>query len=384
MISLAGDVKTRQNITVSTAHSRAIFISGKRGSGKSYTLGKIVEEVYAAGRHLIVVVDPLSVFWSTAIPLNGDEGVPVRVLVPGDPDRLLGALAQVMTSHGLEVQRLWLNPSDLTADAWLSLFKLSLADPQGIVLSRALRSLGDRYALDDLIAQVELDERASARTVEAIANRLDGSKAWGLFADTYRPMMELLQAGVVNVLDLSGLDPGPLSLRNLVVQLLTDELFRTRLLAYRLEQVGLTAAVPPVFLAIDEAHNFCPATGQAFGKAPLIRYVKEGRAADMSLAVATQQPSALGFDLISQCDVLVIHRLTAADDVKMVSRLASTYASAIPAYLKGCVQPGVAVIVDDLEETMAVGRVRARTMYHGAEALPGKSRPVGTIDHGAA
>ena len=136
MISLAGDVKTRQNITVSTAHSRAIFISGKRGSGKSYTLGKIVEEVYAAGRHLIVVVDPLSVFWSTAIPLNGDEGVPVRVLVPGDPDRLLGALAQAMASHGLEVQRLWLNPSDLTADAWLSLYKLSLADPQGIVLSR--------------------------------------------------------------------------------------------------------------------------------------------------------------------------------------------------------------------------------------------------------
>ena len=73
------------------------------------------------------------------------------------------------------------------------------------------------------------------------------------------------------MLDLSGLDPGPLSLRNLVVQLLADELFRARLLAYRLEQVGLTPAVPPIFLAIDEAHNFCPATGQAFGKAPLIR-----------------------------------------------------------------------------------------------------------------
>ena len=281
-----------------------------------------------------------------------------------------------MRNCGVEIERLWLNPSDLSTDAWLSLFDLNLADPQGIVLSRALRYLSEtRFTLSGLIEQVEADERGSKRTVEAVANRLDGAAAWGVFADEYRPMVGVFRPDAVNVVDLSGLDPGPQSLRNLTVQLVTDQLFRARLESRRREQVGLVSEMRPVFLVIDEAHNFCPSVGGSLGKRSLIRYIKEGRAADMSVAVATQQPSALSFDFISQCDTLIVHRLTASDDVKVAGRLASSYASAIPAYLKGCTEPGEAVIVDDLEERVSVGRVLPRLMVHGADTLQSLSFP---------
>jgi hypothetical protein len=379
MISLATDIKTKKMVSLDVSRSRSIFIAGKRGSGKSYTLGKIIEDVHAAGRHLLVVVDPLSVFWTTAIPVNGAQPVPVRVLVPGEPEAVLGVMAAAMSGYGIEVQRLWLNPSDLSADAWLSLFGYTLADPQGIVLSRALRGLAGPFTLADLITQVQQDERAAERTVEAVINRLDAAIGWGVFADENIPLVSMLRPGAVNVLDVSGLEPGPQSLRNLAVQLLVDQLYRARLESRRLEQIGRAPTIPPVFLGVDEAHNFCPTTGDALGKSSLIRYVKEGRAADMSLAVATQQPSALDFDLISQCDTLVIHRLTASDDVRVASRLSSSYAAAIPAYLKGCTQPGRAVIVDDLEERVAVGQVLPRAMCHGAESLPVLSLPAAFV-----
>ena len=40
--------------------SRAVFICGKRGSGKSYTLGVIIEELFAQerGKAVLLIADP--------------------------------------------------------------------------------------------------------------------------------------------------------------------------------------------------------------------------------------------------------------------------------------------------------------------------------------
>ena len=64
----------------------------------------------------------------------------------------------------------------------------------------------------------------------------------------------------------------------------------------------------------------------------------------LSIALATQRPTALSADTLSQADILVIHRLILLDDVKAVSRLASTYARDLPAILKGVRDPGQAVV----------------------------------------
>ena len=130
-----------------------------------------------------------------------------------------------------------------------------------------------------------------------------------------------------------------------------------------------------MWLLIDEAHDFCPSQGGSLAKRALIRWVKEGRQPGLSLAVATQQPSALSFDLISQCDVYVIHHLTLHDDVKTVARLSSSYAEALPAYLKGVRGAGEAIIVDDATERVAVGKVLPRRGKHGGgEAIVGSRR----------
>ena len=44
-ITLAQDKRTGQPIDLTVHAARTIFVSGKRGSGKTYTLGRIVEEL---------------------------------------------------------------------------------------------------------------------------------------------------------------------------------------------------------------------------------------------------------------------------------------------------------------------------------------------------
>jgi len=372
MLSIGIDRKARQPINIEARASRTIFVAGKRGSGKSYTLGRIIEEVHAQGEHLIIVIDPLAVFWNTGIPEPGHQPLPTREIIPGDPATVLGpGLVDAIQGHGIEVARMWLNPSDLTPSAWCSLFGYKLTEPQGIALYRAVRSLRkQRFSIDDIAEALAADEETGDRTKSAVTNRLLMAVDWDLFADTYTPTLDVLKPGHINVIDVASFEPGPQSIRNLVAKLLIEQLFRARLASRRAEVLGQPSTFPKVWLVIDEAHDFCPATGTALAKSALIRWVKEGRQPGLSLATATQQPSALAFDLVSQCDYLVIHRLTLQDDVRTVGRLASTYAKDLTAFLKGVKKTGEAIFVDDALERVAVGRVLPRRSRHGGgEAL---------------
>ncbi len=373
-VILAADRKGGQAIELTTRSARTVFVAGKRGTGKSYTLGRLIEEVHRLGEHLIVVIDPLAVFWSTAIPEPGQTAIPTRVIIPGDPDRVLGAdLMAAMTARGVTVDRLWLNAADLSPSAWCALFGYNLTEPQGIALYRAVHAcagVNPRFNLADINAALSADEETGDRTKDAVANRLSLVADWGLFATTYTPTLDVLQYGAVNVVDVASFDPGPQSIRNLVAKLLIEQLFRARLSSRRAEVLGQSSTFPRVWLFVDEAHDFCPGEGDALAKSALIRWVKEGRQPGLSLAVATQQPAALSFDLISQCDALVIHRLTLQDDVKVVTRLASTYASDLAAFLKGIRTVGEGIFVDDALERVVVGRVLPRRAKHGGgEAL---------------
>jgi len=321
---IAADARSGASITLDLSRPRAVLATGKRGSGKTTTLHTLAHVAAEQGA-VVVAIDPLG-----ALCALSPDTVP---LVPGHTFRL--------------------NPSDLSADAWLALFDLSLSKPGGIALSRAIRhatSLPHPYTIPDLIQAVETDDRAKETTIEALTNRLEAAQAWSIFHDTYHDLTETFTPGI-HLIDLSSLDPGPHSLRNLVVSLLVSRLFVRA-------QNPQSEIRNPQWLILDEAHNFT-APG-ALAARPLTRWAREGRNFGLSIALATQRPGTLPADVISQSDVIIIHRLTMLDDVKAVSRLASTYARDLPAILKGVRDPGQAIIVDDAEERATVGRVIRR------------------------
>ena len=56
MLNIGKDLKSDEFVYLDDSRSRSVLVCGKRGSGKSYTLGVIVEELLDAGNTLVMFV----------------------------------------------------------------------------------------------------------------------------------------------------------------------------------------------------------------------------------------------------------------------------------------------------------------------------------------
>jgi DNA helicase HerA-like ATPase len=82
---------------------------------------------------------------------------------------------------------------------------------------------------------------------------------------------------------------------------------------------GQRAAREPVLIAIDEAHNILPSTTDD----PLLQAITElgiviageGRKFGLHLFVATQRPSKVHPNVVSQCDNLILMRMNGTRDI---------------------------------------------------------------------
>jgi hypothetical protein len=273
-----------------------------------------------------------------------------------------------------------------------------MSEPLGICLYRAVRACqkkrggdketggqgaeeqGDRnaqseirnsqFSIRDIMAEVESDGKAADRTREALINRLDMADAWGVFAEN-ADLESGLKEDHINVLDLSIIDPGLHGLRNLILALLCRDLFARRIRARREEELGLIPLERRIWLLIDEAHQFAPTGRSSIAKDVLIRWVKEGRQPGLSFVAVSQQPGAIDTDLLSQCDLLIVHKITAQEDLSAVSKLGQSYIRGdLKVYIKRIREPGEVIIVDDHEERLWMGHVRERETRHGGSELP--------------
>lgn len=387
MIFLGRDFETEEPIYVESDRSRAILICGKRGSGKSYTMGVFLEELYGQEDSLVIVIDPLRNFYTMSRPNDDQEealyrwnlsprSVPVRLLIPGDPIKRYGEkVIDALKSQGVQVESFRINPGDLTPDTWLDLFDLSLTEPMGLALYRSVSQLrhseGVNFSLEDLIEKVKKSSRSKETTTEALLARLEVAlDEWDLFSNYYKEVTEIFDVRAVNVIDVGVLGSSRFGLRNLVVLILTQDLFRKRSQARLQEELGLPTGVPKVWLAIDEAQEFVPSGRASLSKESLIQWVKEGRQPGLSLVAATQQPAAIDRELLSQCDLVLAHKVTTSDDVDALNRLSHNYmASELKQYLRQIDRRGEALLVDDEEESVRVVQVRPRRSRHGGAEL---------------
>lgn len=383
MLNIGKDIKTSESAYLDDSRSRAVLVCGKRGSGKSYTMGVVVEELLDTGNTLVIVIDPMGIYYPMAQPNYAQErmlwdwglnpkGASTLVLVPGDPEILYGGreVLQAIEAKGVRFRQFRINPSDLSPDAWCELFDLSISDVMGIALFRAVQQLHRRHKehffIRDIIDEIEGDGLVQDRTRQALLNRLEMAQDWNIFSLQYQEVWEMFDPQSVNIVDLSTLDPGPQGRRNLVVNVLARDIFKRRTIARRKEELGLTGELPRVWVLIDEAHQFAPAGRSTLSKEALIRWVKEGRQPGLSLVVASQQPSALDKEIISQCDVIMAQKLTNSEDIQAINSLSQDYMGGeLKTYIRKLSRRGEAVLVDDEQEKVMMMQVRPRRSYHG-------------------
>lgn len=381
---LGRDIATQKNTYLDATGSRAVLVCGKRGSGKSYTLGVVIEELISVGAQEVIpiIIDPMGIYHTMVLRNDKQsselyqwgltaQGFNVRLLVPGIPEELYDPDILIeLQRRGVEVIPLRLNASDLSPDGWCDLFDANINEPMGIALFRAVQNLGENrnfFTVRALIKAVQNDKRAKDTSKEALLNRLEAAENWHLFSeDEYLPMDNIFMPGMVNIVDVSRLESGAYGRRNLIVSVIARNLFRARSDARLREEFGLAGKLPRVWMALDEAHQFIPDSTRSLAKPQLIRWAKEGRQPGLSLVVATQQPSAIDTEVLSQCDIILSHKLTSRDDVMALNRLSQDYMGGeLRAIIGELKRTGQAVLVDDEQESVSMLQIRPRQSQHG-------------------
>ncbi|MFB6081227.1 MAG: ATP-binding protein [Halanaeroarchaeum sp.] len=310
---LATDGSRGASVALDLDRPHVGLVVGKRGSGKSYTLGVLAEELAATDGVAGVVVDPMGAF-------EGLAEAPGATVVDGP----------TVTAEAL------------SPEGWCRLLGL---DPQRGPGSLLWRVAAGTTTLAEMRTVVDA-AGVSSEVRRAVRNHLDLAATWGVFdADGLRPT-DLVRDGVT-VLDVSTV---PARARAAIVAAVADGLYD---LAQR------SAAIPLPWLLIDEAHVLTDSVATRALRTLLTR----GRQPGVSLVLATQRPSALPDVAVSQADLTIAHRLTAGPDVDALARTN-------PGYLDGDLADrlpdgvGRALVVDDETESAVTVRVRERSTRH--------------------
>ncbi|WP_136603083.1 ATP-binding protein [Salinigranum halophilum] len=299
------------DVAVDLDRPHAVLVVGKRGYGKSYTLGVLAEECARTPGVAPVVIDPLGAL------------------------RGLGAWGRVVSNPAVCA-------SAIPPQSWPELVGLDPTAPAGALVWQAAA------AADTLSGMREHVERAEGEpgAKRAATNHLGLAQTWEVFSPTGLDAAALVADGVT-VLDCAGLPP---SARDAVT-------FAVARAVYEARVADDLDCLPWLF--VDEAHvAFDGVAGAA-----LETLLTRGRAPGVSLVCATQRPGALPPVAPSQADLLVAHRLTAESDVSALRACESTYVDGnlrerLPT------ERGEALVVDDCTESVHVVRVRERETEH--------------------
>lgn len=351
-------------------------IFGQRGSGKSYTLGTIVEGLGAndatanlginVNDRAVLLLDTLNIFQYSTAPVTKIPDESLRKKLSSK----LAAFGLKETDIAVDIyfpagrrqgfytpkhQPFALDTSLIRPEDYAHIFEIDLfKDPTGHLLLAAFDATKDSgysyksvdrpgkmgAGLSELIEylsdEVNTADSFDKATVRALRSRLLSLNRDDLFSSKPTSVASMISGGKVTVLLLGHLAP---PMRSLTAAILVRQLFNLRSAASEANKTirlnstissaeraaalaTIKASPPRTLLCIDEAQGYAPPSKAHPSTSILIQYVKEGRNHGLSLMITSQQPSAIHPELLSQVDCVFAHRLTVQPDIDAVIRSA--------------------------------------------------------------
>ncbi len=401
-VKMGRTVSLSNNLYMDVARSHVVYVAGKRGGGKSYTLGVIAEGMAdlppeVKNNIAVLMLDTMGIYWTMKNKNEVDsdlleewglqgKSLDVKIFTPF-------GYYQEYKDKGIPTDEPFsIKPNELGAQDWALTFGITTSDPVGVMIEKILGDLKDSgnadYSIEDMIAMINNDTSFEASTRNEAVNRLRTAMRWGLFNKDGTKIDVLIKGGQVTVLDVScyATSEGGWGVKNLVVGLIAQKLFVERMISRKEEElesikVGYSyfqaqdEAVsenrkPLVWLVIDEAHEALPKVGKTAATDALVTILREGRQPGISLILATQQPGKIHDDVTTQADIVISHRITAKADVDALNSMTQSYLeSTLTGYLNNLPsEKGAALILDDNSERIYPMRIRPRFSWHGGAA----------------
>jgi len=385
-------------IWMDVARSHVVLIAGKRGSGKSYSIGVMAEELADLPQEVRkniagLIFDTMGIFWTMKYKNEKEKellsewklkskNLPVKIWVPY-------GYFEEYEKRQLPIDRKFaLKASELDIEDWLLTFGLGIIDPVSILVEKVISGLKEQekdYGIEEILQEIKKAEEKEDIKKAATA-LFEAALSWKIFSrsgEKGTAINELIEAGKTSVLDLSVYSSvSAFNVRALVIGLISRKLFNERMLARKKEEIQAVQhgidylsfkqerEMPLIWLFLDEAHEFLPQEGKTPATDALIQLLREGRQPGISLVLATQQPGAIHRDVMTQSDIVISHRVTAKADIEALNNIMQTY---LLASIKQQLDElpnlkGSAIILDDNSERIYPMRIRPRFTWHGGEA----------------
>jgi DNA helicase HerA-like ATPase len=336
--------------------NRHTFLCGQSGSGKTYSLGLVLEQLLVETGLRMVILDPNSDFVRLAETRAGLDpaltdryaqaarGIAVRRAGPGE-DRLRLRFAEIdRAGRGALLQ---LDPiADREEYAALSSFLDANENGAPLVAG-----------LDDFLTV----DQPGARELGLRASNL-GVLDWSIWAAGQAgSLLEELEEGDLRclVVDLGSL-PTPEE-QSVVAESVLATLWNRR------------SRREPVLVVIDEAHNVCPAEPRdaitALAAEYAVRIAAEGRKFGLYLLLSTQRPQKVQENVLSQCDNLMLMRMNSTADLEFLRSVFSFVPTGLldrsPTF-----QQGHALVAGKIMPHAGYVRFGTRTAEEGGADVP--------------
>lgn len=327
---------------------RHTFLCGQSGSGKTYTLGVILERLLLETDIRIALLDPNSDYVKVGelrpqseSGFSDDEyqalAARYRAVAPG---------IHVFGGEG-SARRLRAKFGRLSFEQQAMVLGLDpIRDPQEYnAFVRIVRRLDEEYRLDDVLDEIRSSFDEDGRRLGLRIENL-GIAQQSIWAGSHETVMDgLPDDWRMIVADLGSLDASEGSIASAAV---LGQFWQQR------------HQRQPLLLVIDEAHNVCPRTptdaNQALATELMIRIAGEGRKFGLYLLLSTQRPSKVHPNVISQCDNLLLMKMNSATDIR---ELSETFSYAPPALIELAAGFG-------LGEGLAAGKIAPEPLLFGS------------------
>jgi DNA helicase HerA-like ATPase len=123
----------------------------------------------------------------------------------------------------------------------------------------------------------------------------------------------------------------------------------------------------PCFLIYEEGHNFAPAGVPSISKKIIKKIAAEGRKFGVGFAIISQRPSKLDADVTSQCNTIITMRLKNPDDQRFISKTSDMFSKSDIEELPS-LSTGEALICGRSIPAPLVVKIGAKALIHGGES----------------
>lgn len=332
-----------------------ISILAKTGSGKSYLVGVLIEELI---KHAIpvIVIDPHSEYSSLLHPNLDKKEIETMKKFGVKPKGYAEHIAIYSPDTKTNPNALPLKFSDVNMGSEQIFELASIKNPvHRSILRRVINELKlgkAYYTLNDIKNAVKED---SNNVKWGIVNSLESLLSTQLFSESGISPSDLVKDGQATIINLRGVGP---ETQEIIVAMIARSLFNMRKLR----------KIPKTMVVVEEAHNFCPQSGNAKSSSILRTIASEGRKFGLGMAVVSQRPAIVDKNILSQCGVQIILKVTNPNDLKaIIGSFEGLSSSAFDEIQR--LPVGVGIVVGGNISMPVLVNVRVRETRHGAEEI---------------